>query len=108
MSKNAQIAVTVATQMAQAISVQSYLSIDPTYAPARRDMLSASFPDDATKTLIYRSAIISRGFLDPEDTQTTELFNRLVDQVNAGLTGPEEAAVSGNSLLDAILKSVQK
>jgi ABC-type glycerol-3-phosphate transport system substrate-binding protein len=107
MSKNPNLAVTIAQAMVGKDAVGVYLANEVYTAPARRDLL-AEMPVDSVRSIIYQSAIISRGFLDPDPVQTTAFFKRYIDQINAGAISPESIVSPGNSLFTTILNSVQK
>ncbi|MDB4984389.1 MAG: protein of unknown function with transrane region [Patescibacteria group bacterium] len=107
-SKNQALGVMVANLMASQTFINSYFIFDTTLAPARKDMLAADQSGDATKALVYNSAIIARGWLDPDPAQTNDLFKRFVTQINAGLILPEGVLSGGNSLIQGILDSFQK
>lgn len=108
MSKSVGLSVLVANRLAQKDALQMYLDRDATLAPARKDMLAEIPEGDAIRTLIYRSAIISKSFLDPDATQTAIVFKKFIDQINAGLTNPESSITAADSLMNAILSKVQK
>ena len=106
-SKNSKLAFMVSGALAQADLVSGYLQGDPSYAPARKDLLAVQPADDAVKTLIYKSAIISRSWLDPEVNQTQSIFKRFIDQVNAGAIQSADASVRIDSLMQGVLGKVQ-
>lgn len=107
-SKNPQLAFLVAQNIASKETVESYLSAYPFLAPARRDMLAMIPSDNQVRAMIYRSAIISRGFLDPDTSRTTGFMRNMVDRINAGSLSSESVITSGNALLNDILTSVQR
>ena len=106
-SKNLSLDVAVAQTLSSQPAISTYLGMDPTLEPARRDMLSGA-STDANKALFYNSAIISRSFLDPDAAQTTSLFGKYVNDINAGAAEPANILAPGNSLLSGILQAVQK
>ena len=107
-SKNVPVALLVAQQLVTKEALTAYLTFDPTAVPARKDMISpAVTQEDARKALIYKSAIISRTWADPDARQTTALFKRMIDQINAGTTRSEEIISPGQSLLSSILQKMQ-
>jgi ABC-type glycerol-3-phosphate transport system substrate-binding protein len=108
MSKQPALSVLVANQLAQKESLQLYLDRDSTLAPARKDMLAEIPESDALRTLVYRSAIISKNFLDPDPSQTSLLFKKIIDQINAGVMSPEMSMTGADSLMKSILEKVQK
>ncbi len=107
-SKNQSLAVLVANQMATQAFITAYQTLDGTYAPARKDMLSVDTSGDSIKTLVYNSAIIAHGWLDPDPIQTANLFKNYVTNINAGTVQPEGLLSDGNSLVQGILDQFQK
>jgi ABC-type glycerol-3-phosphate transport system substrate-binding protein len=108
MTKQMNAALAIANQLAQKSSIDAYLALDASLAPARRDALAQSFADDPLKTVVYRSAIISKSLLDPDPAKTTDFFRRLVNQLNAGTLSPEAVPGTGGALLQDILDEVQQ
>jgi ABC-type glycerol-3-phosphate transport system substrate-binding protein len=51
--------------------------------PARRDLLSAGSPNSVL-SVGYRSAIMSRGWLQPDEVSTGQIFQRMVESVGTG------------------------
>lgn len=105
-SQNTSAAVITAQEVVSQVSTGLYLAQDPMFVPARKDML-LTVGDDARKDLFYKSAIISRGWIDPDPAQTTALFKKYIDQINAGLASPDSILGPGNSLLGSILQKLQ-
>ena len=107
-SKNPTLALLVAQQFASKDAIMAYLNYDPTAVPARKDLLEqGAIQDDARKSLLYKSAIIARSWVDPDARQTTDLFKKFIDQINAGLAVPEAIISPGESLLSSILQKTQ-
>jgi ABC-type glycerol-3-phosphate transport system substrate-binding protein len=71
-------------------------------APANKALLGNT-PDDAFLTLVYNSAIISAGWVDPEPSRTSDLFRNIIRNVNSGALSTEEALQRANRDLDTIL-----
>jgi multiple sugar transport system substrate-binding protein len=65
-------------------------------APARRDLLQAGTAD-ADGTVIYRSAIQSKVWYKPDETQTLQVFRTLI-----------ESALGGRELLSALNEATQR
>ena len=59
-------------------------------APARRDLLGDN-PASASQTVINRSALIARSFLDPAPEKTDTIFKTMVESVTSGAREPAEA-----------------
>ena len=77
---------------------------DSGFSPVRRDMLRA-IPSDAFRSVIYRSALISRAWLDPYREATDGTFMRLVENVTSGKLRVSEAVGAASLELDNLLKS---
>lgn len=105
-SKNTSLALTVAQTIVKTESVTAYLADQLFSAPARRDMLTPK-NDDALQTMVYNSAIISQGFLDPDAMASDEFFKRFVTQVNSGLTTPDTIVSTGDSFIRDLLEKNQ-
>ena len=106
-SQNVAADVAAAQLFAQQSSVAALVAYDPSFTPARKDML-ADVSIDSFQTTVNRSAIISRSFLDPDPVQTAAFFRNYIGQVNSGAAVPEAILSPGNSLLSGILDSIQK
>ena len=81
-SKNIQGAYAVATQLAGK-EAGSALSDGYDLAPAHR----ASFADvinETHKNVVYKSALISRGWLDPNPEQSSLVFQKMIEDVTSG------------------------
>ncbi len=71
--------------------------------PARRDLLTAR-PVDPALDIFYRSAIIARGWLDPDPEATKTIFRNIIETTITGRTDTQtavgEAAVELAAVLD--------
>lgn len=76
-------------------------------APARRDLTSVSSSDRYTK-VFNESALIARGWGDPNPTQTRTLFNAMIDSVIRGEKRPEQAIFSFGAALQSLLNTMPK
>ena len=73
--------------------------------PARKDMLGDKPKDDAIKTLFYNSALISRGWTDPDAKKTDILFGKAVSSIVSGsIPDVFQAMQSLDASLNALLK----
>lgn len=106
-SKNTSLALTMAQQLTAKDAVTTYLAYEQTAIPARRDMVTID-SEDAHKTLFNKSAIIAQGLLDPDQLQTTALFKKFIDQLNAGIGQAAAILSPGDSLLSGILQKAQR
>lgn len=60
-------------------------------APARKDMLSVIPTNDALRGVIYKSAIISRSFINPDPEAVNDSLSKNINQVNSNLITPQSA-----------------
>lgn len=84
-------------------SVVGYASGVLSLPPARRDLLSVR-PSDPYKAVFYDSALISRGWLDPDRLGTNMIFRDLVESVSSGRLRLNEAISEASTQLDEVLK----
>ena len=71
--------------------------------PVRRDALSVR-PSDPYKAVFYDSALVAKGWLDPNRFQTNTIFKNLIESVSSGRLRLIEAISEANDQLDATLK----
>lgn len=71
-------------------------------APARLDLLGNP-PENLFGALLYNSAQISEGWLDPSDSETDEVFSRMLDDVVSGVSTPEQAVGNAQNQMSIIL-----
>lgn len=107
MSQNPSIALTAAQTLVSQNAIKAFLDVNPSFSPARKDMLAVE-TDDAVKTTIDNSSIISKSFLDPDPIATDQLFSSFIRQINSGVAQPGGIITPGDSLLSGILDKVQK
>jgi ABC-type glycerol-3-phosphate transport system substrate-binding protein len=100
-STNIPASINVASKIAGSLFADG-LSRDLNVAPARKDLLRNA-PDDALSTLIYNSAIISRGWIDSDPDATNELFRGLVRNINTGSLSTRDAISRASAGLNTIL-----
>ncbi len=67
-------------------------------APARRDLL-AKGSTDFVASVFYRSAIMARGWLEPDPAETNSIFNNLIESSATGRARFSEAASVASSEL---------
>lgn len=70
--------------------------------PVRRDLLAASTGDSVTSVL-YSSALWSRGWLDPQRTKTATIFKNLVETITSGKAQTSEAVQRADQELNNLL-----
>jgi ABC-type glycerol-3-phosphate transport system substrate-binding protein len=66
--------------------------------PARRDILSES-PTDPAGFVFYGAALISRGWLDPNTSETDKIFVNMIESVTSGRARVDEAVQSAHNSL---------
>ncbi len=71
--------------------------------PVRRDLL-AETQSDPYRTIFYNSALISRGWLDPDPIATDSIFSNLVQSVVTGRLSSEAAVAKAGQELRLLLK----
>jgi ABC-type glycerol-3-phosphate transport system substrate-binding protein len=70
--------------------------------PVRRDLITP-VPNDANKEAFMQSALLARGWLDPDPKKTDELFRSMVESVLSGQYGPSEAVANAAMALQRML-----
>ena len=107
MSKNVGLSVQVLQIMSKSEFVTSVLN-NSFLAPARRDMLIKLPVDDALRTTIYKSAIISRGFWDPNNDTTSKILQKGLNAVITGETTPVSAYSTWIGEMSNMLTTMQE
>lgn len=83
--------------------VAGKLSEISSLSPARRDLLSEK-PTDSINPVFYQAALQSRGWLDPENVSSRNIFRDMIDAVTSGRARTSEAVSNANSRLEALMK----
>lgn len=76
---------------------------DDTVAPARRDLLSEE-PTNPIVAVAYRSALISRGWLDPNRAESVKVFKSMVERVTSGQARIGEALTAASQELQSLVQ----
>ncbi|OHA91949.1 MAG: hypothetical protein A3J09_00385 [Candidatus Zambryskibacteria bacterium RIFCSPLOWO2_02_FULL_51_21] len=71
--------------------------------PARRDLLSVR-QTDAILPVFYESALQSKGWLDPENVTTRNIFQAMIDSVTSGRARTSEALGAASRSLGNLIK----
>jgi len=71
---------------------------------ARRDILSQAEPN-AVKTIFNQSAIISKGWFDPNSNDTSAIFQNMVESYTTGRSSLENAVSTASEQLESLLNS---
>lgn len=69
--------------------------------PARRDLLSSQ-PSDSILPIFYRSALQSKGWIDPDSALTARIFSDMIEAVTSGRARVSEALREANQQLGAL------
>ncbi len=73
------------------------------FAPARRDLISLGTKDPA-KSIFFNSALISRGWIDPDSNSTNQIFYDMVENVKTGKMNETDSVAKASIELDNLLK----
>lgn len=71
--------------------------------PARRDLL-ATPPNDPYDGILYDEALIARGFLDPDPSQSGSIFSNLIGNIASGRSTIERAVSEASAKLENLLR----
>lgn len=70
--------------------------------PVRRDLLSAG-SKDAYLSIFFDSALISKGWLDPNREESNKILSNLIENITSGRSGSYEAIQEAHNSLDIIM-----
>jgi len=73
-------------------------------APARKDLLAAPAPDKPNESVFFTAAIQSRGWLDPSQSLTDTVFQKMVEEVISGKKKSREAISAAEADILEIIK----
>lgn len=71
--------------------------------PPRRDIL-AEEPTDANLSIFYSSALVSKGWIDPENVASSQIFREMIESVTSGRARTSEATSKANQELESLIK----
>ncbi len=71
-------------------------------APARRDLISAGSKDPA-KAVFFNSALISKGWIDPDSGSTNKIFQDMVENITTGRMTIPISVSRANAEIDLLL-----
>lgn len=71
--------------------------------PARRDLL-ATPPNDPYESILYSEALIARGFLDPDPSQSGGVFSSLIGDIASGRSTIERAVSDASAKLQNLVR----
>ncbi|MFA6397805.1 MAG: extracellular solute-binding protein [Candidatus Paceibacterota bacterium] len=86
-----------------------YLSKSSSISPARRDLLtiSSESKSDPYISIFYNSALISKGWLDPQSSKTDGIFIKMINNISSGRSYTADAVSDASDELDILLKSIK-
>lgn len=70
---------------------------------ARRDLLSVKPEKNPYISVFYDSALIARGWLDPNPAKTDEIFSSMIANINSGRTPIGSAISNASSQIDSLI-----
>ena len=73
------------------------------FAPARRDLISFGIKDPI-KSIFYNSALISRGWIDPDSNSTNQIFSNMIENVKTGNLSPADSVSNASQEMNNLLR----
>ena len=73
--------------------------------PVRRDLIAQGTTDPYI-TLFDNSALISKGWLDPNAANTTTIFKTMIESISSGAATPSTALQTANDQLSFSLRNI--
>lgn len=93
---------TLITSLTEANSIKS-IEMITNLPPVRRDLL-ATVPTDAFREVFYKSALISRSWIDPNTSASANTFKDMIESITSGKNRLSEALSQADQELNAQLK----
>ncbi len=72
-------------------------------APARNDLISVG-TSDPVKTVFYNSALISKGWIDPDSNKTDQIFQDMVENITTGKMNVQGSVSKASMEIDNLLQ----
>jgi len=72
-------------------------------APSRNDII-ATGSTDPVKTVFYNSAIISKGWIDPDINQTNKIFSDMISNITSGKIDISSSVTKASTEIDKLFK----
>lgn len=88
-SNNKSSAFSLITSLVEPNSLKT-LEVETNLPPVRRDLLKNK-PTDAYRSVFYDSALISRFWIDPDSTKSTDTFRDMIESITSGKSRQSEA-----------------
>ncbi len=108
-SKNLTTAYIAGNTLSSAVFAQKLVALPAvSLPPARRDLLSAhpTGENQAYLSVFFNSALIAKGWLDPDTTATDAIFRDMINNVSSGKLTIDKAVSDAGSTMDLLLFSI--
>ena len=102
-SKNILPSYNVISLLTSAKAVSTFLEFFDNVAPARKDIINAGV-SDPIKDIYYKSALIARGWIDPDTKKTDDLFQNMIEDITTGKKKVEDSLLEVDVGLNELLK----
>lgn len=96
-------ALLVAEKLTSQANITSWVGVSGT-PPVRRDV-SVDTSKGAAQSVFAKSALIARGWLDPNPVQTNAVFQDMIESVMSAKANPGVAVFNANQVLQTLLKT---
>ncbi|MGB8815708.1 MAG: hypothetical protein WCC74_00505 [Minisyncoccia bacterium] len=83
--------------------VESIFTSNTYYSPTRRDLLVLP-PADAIRSVFNSSALMSKGWLDPDYLSTSQIFQNMIEDISSGRSDVGNAVKNASGQIDNLLK----
>jgi len=90
------------TTLISNVSVSAFLQVMPV-APARNDII-VNGSTNPVQTIVFNSAIISKGWIDPDTNKTDQIFKDMIDNITSGNTDVSTSVSQASAKIDDLLK----
>ncbi len=101
-SANAAPAFNLVSLLTSAAGVSEFLQFD-NVAPARRDLIAAG-TTDPQKTVFYNSALIAKGWIDPDASATDQILGGMITDITTGRLGVDDSIQKASTELSNLLQ----
>jgi len=73
------------------------------FSSARKDLLALP-PANSIKSVVNSSALMSKGWLDPDYSKTSQIFQSMIEDISSGRSDVGTAVKNASGLIDNLLK----
>lgn len=103
-SKNQSEAFSAIAMLASLPAIRTFVE-NSNLPPVRRDLLTA-MPGTSSGDVFWKSALWTRGWLDPDYQRTSIIFRTMIESITSGETKPSEATRIASQSFDELVRSV--